>query len=216
MSNGLIDSSGSQCNLFGTQIGYTFTSDRFCNINSALYLCTGYVQAPSSYYFTGDFSVVVWIYLNSYQTVSAGSGGANVFNFSNANGVGEVSLTFVDSTSALSGNINNLTGTCLSITTSPIIQLNTWYHVVFVLRDTIGSIYVNGVQKATGTLQAPSNIIRNYNYIGSNNLNGSIDELTIYEEAMTQIQILNEYSSSSANGISNSIPAFNLLLYNCP
>jgi hypothetical protein len=76
-----------------------------------------------------------------------------------------------------------------------------WYHVAFVLSGTTGYIYVNGQQMATGPLLVPSNVIRNLNSIGSNNFNGKIDELSIYQGAITLTQQINLYTASSANGI---------------
>ncbi len=188
----LKDSSGSQADLYGGQ-SYAFTSDRFCNINSALYFNTGHVKAPSSYYFTGDFSITAWIYLNSYQS------DADILSFTNGNDA--VIFRFVGVTAALKGSVHNATVSTIYIATSAIIQLNMWYHVAFVLSGTTGYIYVNGQQMATGPLLVPSNVIRNLNSIGSNNFNGKIDELSIYQGAITLTQQINLYTASSANGI---------------
>ena len=86
------------------------------------------------------------------------------------------------------------------------IQLNQWYHVAFVLRNTNGYIYVNGIQVGTGSLFEPSNVTRMSNYIGKSNwgdpnANAIYDDLKIYNGAMSAAEILNDYTTSSSNGI---------------
>jgi len=49
---------------------YSYTYDRLCSANSAIYFNKGYLQVPSGVYFYGDFNVTAWIYLKSYQSYS--------------------------------------------------------------------------------------------------------------------------------------------------
>jgi hypothetical protein len=63
-------------NLYGGS-NYSFTFDRFCSANSAIYFNKGYLQVPEGVYFSGDFTVTAWIYLKSYQSYS------RIFDFGN-------------------------------------------------------------------------------------------------------------------------------------
>jgi hypothetical protein len=90
--------------------------------------------------------------------------------------------------------------------TPPIINLNQWYFISFVLNGTTGYIYVNGKQVVIGPLQIPNNEIRTNNYIGkSNSVHDSnadaiYDEIKIFKGALSSNDILNEYKNSSNNG----------------
>jgi hypothetical protein len=65
--------------LFGGS-NYSFVPDRFCSLNSAIYLNKGYLQVPAGVYFSGDFTLTAWIYLKSYQSYS------RIFDFGNGEG----------------------------------------------------------------------------------------------------------------------------------
>jgi hypothetical protein len=186
--------------LFGGD-SYSFVSDRFCSPNSAIYFNQGFLQVPEGAYFSGDFTVTVWIYLKSYQYNS------RIFDFGNGAGSDNVGLAFYWTTSQMYGF--TFSGSSYSyIMSSPIINLNEWYFISFVLSGTTGYIYVNGNQVGTGTLNVPNNITRTTNYIGkiiwaingNPNADAVYDEFKIYEGALSSGDIMNEYQISSNNG----------------
>jgi hypothetical protein len=49
-------------------MGNSYTNDRFGNSNSAIYLCGGYLKVPPGVYFIGDYTIIAWINLKSFQT----------------------------------------------------------------------------------------------------------------------------------------------------
>jgi hypothetical protein len=189
-------------NLYGGS-SYSFTHDRFCSPNSAIYFNKGYLQVPTGVYFSGDFTVTAWFYFKSYQINS------RIFDFGNGESSNNVFLAI-----NLFGAVNNYRirgasyiGSSNSIiSTSPFIKLNQWYFISFVLSGKTGFIYINGSQMATGTMVVPKNIIRATNYIGKSNwashsnADAIYDELKIYQEALSSIDILNEYQISYNNG----------------
>jgi len=183
---------------------YSFTNDFFCNPNSAFYFNNGYLQVPAGVYFSGDFSILAWIYLKSYQIYS------RILDFGNGAPYDNIIFAMAGTSSQLHGEVC-IANTCKTILTAGIIELNQWYQVSFVLKGTTGFIYVNGVQQATGTLNVPKIFQRTSNYIGKSNwvddalADAIYDAIQIYQGAMTEAQVLSYYTSSSSNSNYNSI-----------
>jgi hypothetical protein len=115
----------------------------------------------------------------------------------------------MSSSSSLCAQINNATSVTSCMSTPSLIQLNTWYHVAFVFKGTVGYIYVNGNLATSGTQYVPKNVSRSSNYIGKSNwinyndpnAKATYDDLRIYAGALSATQILTEYITSSNNGI---------------
>jgi hypothetical protein len=184
-------------NLYGGS-SYSFVLDRFGSPNSAIYFNRSYLQVPAGVYFSGDFTVTAWIYLKSYQSDS------RIFDFGNGEGNDNVGLAIYRTTSQIYG-FAFIGSSFSSIRTSPIINLNEWYFISFVLSGTTGFIYVNCTQVTNGTLQIPNNIIRRNNYIGKSNFgdpnaDAIYDEFKIYEGALSPDDLMNEYQISLNNG----------------
>jgi hypothetical protein len=186
-------------NLFGGG-NYSFVPDRFGTPNSAIYFNKGFLQVPKGVYFSGDFTVTAWIYLKSYQYFS------RIFDFANGQENDNVMIAMFEATSQIRGLTYNGPSVSSAVTT-PIINLNEWYFISFVLSETKGYIYVNGNQTATGNLYVPNKIIRTSNYIGKSNKlfipNADVifDELKIYQVALSPDKIMYEYQISSNNCI---------------
>ena len=72
---------------------------------------------------------------------------------------------------------------------------NVWYHYVFSLNGTTGSIYINGqLLISQPNKNIPRSILRYSNYVGfghwNNYLNGSLDDLKIFNKSLTQAEVL--------------------------
>jgi len=181
-------------NLIGT--GYSHTSGMHCDFNSAIYVNKNNLQAPSGVYFSGDFTLITWIYLMSFQINS------RIIDFGNENYSDNIMLALGASTGLLKAqlNYNSTTGSQI-ITGSTILNLNQWYHIAYTLGGTSHSIYVNGIQKVTGTtVYVPRNVNRSINYIGWSN-DVVIDNLKIYQKGFSADQVMSDYTAS-LNGIS--------------
>ena len=190
-------------NMYGGS-SYSFTYDRFCNAYSAIYFNVGYLQAPAGVYFSGNFTITVWAYFLSHQLCS------RIIDFGNAIGSSSDSMILYMSCSGnkIAGSLFNVSTMSSLTISSPLIQLNSWYHFAFVLSGTIGYIYINGnLAGSSGNLNILRNITRNYNYIGKSNsagqpnANATYDDLRIYAGALSAAQILTDYRTSSMNGI---------------
>jgi len=90
------------------------------------------------------------------------------------------------------------TESCLS-TPSGIIVPNVWYHVAATWDGSTRKIYVNGVEKATGSFSGTMANTANNVVIGNNPtsvraFNGTIDEVKIYNTALAQADIAADFN----------------------
>lgn len=75
-----------------------------------------------------------------------------------------------------------------------------WHHIVGKQKGTSGSLYVDGVLRASGTLRAignaPTSItIGRYDTVGFDYFTGRIDEVRIYDRALSDAEILQLFTS---------------------
>lgn len=181
-------------NLFnGSNYGCTY--DRFCQPKSAIYFNNGYLRVPPGVYISGDFTIIVWIkwkLIAPFATIIELSGDLPVDK-----------LKFgMDST----GKTLKLDITSANVTTSFVgstIQLNEWCHVSIVTNETAIYMFVNGIQTYESVFTPPNIANRINNFIGGKSLppNAVLDEVKFYRGAFTSDQILDDYMTSSSNGI---------------
>ena len=192
---------GNLNDLVGSENGFggsnaILTSDKYGLPSSALDLSTGYIQLPSNVYFNSEYTVTAWLKIRSFKSnsriIEIGNGCQNdsvIFALSNLK-TGQLSMKFVVGSSVTSGIFN-----LVSPNISP---LNTWIHVAFVLSKTSSIIYVNGkaqIQYPNNGNIIPRNVTRTKNYIGRSNCaddtnaDAIIDELKIFNRALTQSEI---------------------------
>ena len=192
MSNNLNDEVGG-ANLFNGS-NYSFVPDRCNSLNSAVYLNKGYLQVPPGVYFKGDFTVTAWIYLKSYQNYS------RLFDFGNGFPSDNVVMYIHAQIGGITSNGSNSTYIATNSTIS-LINLNQWYFVSFVLGGNTCYIYVNGGQVARKiSMNVPKNLTRTSNFIGKSNsptnpnADAIYDEISIYQVALPQTDIMNMYN----------------------
>ncbi len=120
---------------------------------------------------------------------------SKLFDFGNGKNNDNVYFSFIGINSNMEASIWKKNSSVKKLDTSPIINLNEWYFISFVLNRTTSNIYVNGNQVATGLFIIPNNITRTRNYISKRNWatdsNAIYDEIKIYQEALTSSQIMN-------------------------
>jgi len=146
-------------------INYNFTTDRFLNENSAIYLNNGYLKIPPGIYINGDFSITLWINLLSYKSNS------RIIEFGNGQYSDNVIIEIQGGRLRFCIiNGNDKSNFCDHITSFLNLIVNVWYHVAFTYENTTAYIYINGVEVSKGSQPVPNKILRNYNYIGESNL----------------------------------------------
>lgn len=95
-------------------------------------------------------------------------------------------------------------GSSYHSTSSPAITANTWTYIVGVQEASLLKLYINGVLATNGSISsASSNLIQDCNIVmgywqsgGGRYMNGKINQVSIYNRALTADEVLNNYNAS--------------------
>jgi hypothetical protein len=195
-NNNVNDLSGN--NNTPTNSGATFVSDRFGNANSALdFNGTNAVMTLSTASFkfseTGEYTYSVWL---NKRTQS--SSAVVIMNGINTPGNFISNIQGQDSTQA---GVNKQQSSWAWATCSH--NLNTWDHYVAVYNASVLTLYKNGVSCSSvnythsGAASAFMPLYFGRGLQGSSNYyNGSMDEIGIWDRALSQQEITSLYSAS--------------------
>ena len=212
-TNGLVaryDFSGNASDLSGNSNNgvvnnATLTIDRFGNANSAYAFdgTTSYIDIPNSasLSFSNTISIAFWAKINSvpkygYDAIilskQSGNGttqqGFNVY----ANTIQTVGLRVADITNVGVSNDSN-------------VSTGQYHHFVYVYNNGTGTSYLDGVINNTITNQTGTIGINtmdlligkaNWTNVNAPNFNGTMDELLIYNSALTPLQVTQSYGTS--------------------
>jgi alpha-L-arabinofuranosidase len=153
-----------------------------------------------------DFTIAAWVNLRSVDTWSRvfdfGTGQTvNMFLTPNAGGTGRPRFAIT-----ISGN-----GAEQQINSSVALPANQWTHLAVTLSGTTATLYLNGVARGVNpnmTLHPSSLGPTNQNWIGRSQysadplLNGSVDDVQIYNRALSagEVQALNASPGSTTGG----------------
>ena len=174
----------------------SLTADRFGRPLSALNLNGGFYQIPPGNYFpTGQFTITVWCKLRQYGNWPSIVTFANGFHFDT------VFLCFHAAStlphfSIYNGNIS--IASSYSANSTSVIDLNVWTHLAITFdRNLNHAIYINSNLEMIANSNKPlKNTTRIFNYVGRGDnfpgqpdIIGVIDELKIFNRAMTQKEI---------------------------
>ena len=154
-----------------------------------------YVQLPDGIISTFEsMSVTAWINVNTVQNWN------RVWDF----GTGTDNYVFMAASQGTDGTLNmemRTPTTNVGRLIGPVIPVGEWVHVAFTLDGTTstGILYMNGIEVARSTSYSlkPSDLgITTQNFVGESqwpdaNFNGMIDELQIFDVALTANQVLN-------------------------
>lgn len=159
------------------------------------------VSNPTNLQFAGPFSIEGWI---NFAYLSGGGGGDTVvIKGPDANTAGDWALA-VSSTSNLRPHAK-IGGAWTYFNCGSVLESNRWYHVALVYDNTNLMGYVDGVldgsQPATGSVQTSTNDLRIGAYAPSvpfSMFPGAIDELSIYDRALSASEIQSIFEAGSA------------------
>jgi hypothetical protein len=214
----------------GINNGATLTTDRFNNINSALSFngTSNYINVPNNNTLNpNSITISTWINSNANATDAESGGKAIVtkwYQNINCNNLGDnynLALSFLNNQSVLVGSTiaNNQISNSISSQTN-LIGLNTWRHIVFI-HDSINGqkLYIDGIQVnsliITGGLCNTLNdlLFGADNSIGNiwRYFDGKLDDIGIWNRALTQQEITNLYNSTNCSNNLSISPASNQL-----
>ena len=145
---------------------YSYVTDRNGNLNSAVFLNTGYLQLPSAVYFSGDFTVGGWVYmLGSYNpNYNERFFDCSTDNYTYLNPVNTVAFLLRGYTTLF---INNQQNNPSSLTCYNCGSNDKWLHLAATLSGNNGTIYGNGVSGAfLNHMSIPVGVTRTRCYIG--------------------------------------------------
>ena len=187
-------------------VNTTFTTDRFQNENSAIRFTYGYYQVPAGVYFSGDFTLSVWIRLTkiiSWARLIDFGNGASSNNLALASSVAQLGQPFLYVFNSLSSNA--------WFTSAFMLQIGSWTHIACTINGTMAKICLNGVCGSQTGFNQPANIIRSRNYVGKSNwpedenLNADLDDLMIFNRSLNYSEIVELMSVSWARTTSLTI-----------
>ncbi|KAA0248974.1 MAG: hypothetical protein EDM75_13605, partial [Chlorobiota bacterium] len=149
-----------------------------------------YISLPSGVYFSDNtFTVEAWVYVRAHTNW------ARLIDFADGAPMDNI---IIATSKLLEGkpHIDIYRGTSGNgVTSTTALTLNTWNHLAVVLNGSTATIYINGVQTGTGTINQPNAVTRRNNYIGRSAWSGDthtnmkIDEFRFWKTARTQAQI---------------------------
>ena len=163
-----------------------------------------------------SFTYTVWIHPTSF----GGGGYGRIFSKESTSGFDDVYFlvnSFSGSTFGM--GISNSAGTEFgTLANANSITLNTWQHVVVTYDDSgdrKAHLYINGnevtyqsQETVTGTLKLTTNpIILGNRISGNRSFQGTIDEVKIYNRALSATEVQNDFNSQPVDTMQPSTPA---------
>lgn len=180
--------------------------DRFGKSNSALQLENGYYKVPFGVYFNYEFTLTIWIKLNSYRKNGV------IIDF--GNNIEDNILISTDDDDDLTNSIvvyiyDESFKSELKSNFS--LKLDQWTHLAIVFNKGNADIYFNCTHDTSGPLYIPRNLMRMNNYIGKSNFanfknaHAIYDELKIYKRALSLSQLIQDMNQihNNINGLSS-------------
>lgn len=207
-SNGLVgwwpfngnanDESGNGNN--GVVNGATMSNDRNGIANSAYYFssagCDPRIDFANFNYggAVNYFSMSFWM-----NRVNDGCISPRLFEFGNGNGWG---VNWINSQTSMDW-VNNNT-----------LQDNIWYHVIYVIQPGAISSYINGVFDSQSSIASPNfglNVcFGRMNHPSYDAFNGNLDDIGIWNRALTQQEITDLYNGTNANAAERNLTMANV------
>jgi len=201
------DESGNGNN--GTVNGATLTTDRNALTNSAFSFSSNEIYIPfDSSFNSTNISVSAWINPTNYGSSGQGAAIVHRYQFGYSNPSGEVFRLMLsqDNLGYIKPEISTVSQTTL-FNADSIIPLNTWSFVMFSFDGNSLKTFVNGLLAATTTdtsflLNVSGNSGLSIGISDQANglwyaFSGKIDDIGIWNRALTQAEITDLYTSSS-------------------
>ncbi len=191
------DESGNGNN--GSNNGATLNSDRFGSNNSCYYFQNNNILIPHNTLFgfqaNSGFTISMWCnssdFSNSLHFMGKRGDSSPYFNWQIAYGGNLIGPNFGSGTDP---------GIYNGAFSPDLLLINNWYHIVGKFNNGVWSIYVDGILKATNTtamVNPDSNTPMTFGESGGfQGFIGKLDDIGIWNRALTDCEIQNLYSST--------------------
>jgi hypothetical protein len=174
-------------------LNVAFVPDRFGNDRSALYLNIGYCQLPPGYYFHSKFTITAWV---NPQDLNFSN--QRILDFGNGPYINNLGLAYYSTTAGSYGFISDgNTENVIFAGSSIPLSLQQWSHLALVYDGASFYLYMNGIQSSSKAYATDPFLFRNNCFIGRSNwypgnpdANVYLDDLKIYNRALTSQEIL--------------------------
>jgi hypothetical protein len=205
-SNNSLDSSSLGANLITSQIT---GNGRFCETNGAAYLPgtpkgleAPFVAGNGSSLDLDNYTYATWVKIISRPSGNNVMGIISVGDSIANHGIVITSTNFVANANILTGSVKNEIKSISS--TQP--ESNKWYHVVSIKKQDSLLLYVNG--KLEGKAALPNSNLSDYGFIPKmlignkpNLLNGYVDDIKIFDKALSANDVNTLYNSNNGKTI---------------
>jgi hypothetical protein len=159
------------------------------------------MQIPPGFYFNSSYSITVWVYFTNTIVNNE-----MIFTFGNSQS-DVIGLSVAIYNNPYFNYISNTNQQLDSFKTNSFwFSLQTWYHIglTFNAIGNMGILYVNGNQVGSGVISAPSNSIKQFNYIGActwikPNAYIAYDDFKIYSGTLSSSQVVNGPTTSTTS-----------------
>src|SRR6266700_2178255 len=152
---------------------------------------------------TNGLTQEAWIYVSSYPTNNA----VSIFGKDDPYGVRQylLGLAYVNNQWVLRAHVG-VTGGFYYYNGTTNIQSQTWYHVAMTYDGSSLKIFINGSQDGSASVTGPiitgtPRLLIGGSVPGPWNLNGLVDELSIYNRALSQTEIQSIYNAGAAGKV---------------
>ena len=183
-------------------VNFNFANDRFNKPLSAISLHTGYLKIPPSDFFgTGKFTIMAWVKVRNYNTWSR----LVDFGLSGLGNYDDIGIALTNTNTGKPRFAIRVGATLVFDTTSPTqtLILGFWEHLACTFEFPNGYTYINGSLVVSGTSSSrPTTEMRNNNYLGRSwnyptdiDADADIDDLKIFNRALSQEEILDEMNN---------------------
>ena len=190
MNNHVMDIVGGS-DMFGGPIsGKSFVNDRLNRPNGALYLQNSYYLLPEGVYFSGEYTLSLWVKMISMTTYG------RIMSLLSASidfhGIIFTLSTTTSSTPYVYTSLNSISSHSISAKS---LSIGKWQNVVFTLdSNSTSTIYIDGViVNQQANYLTPLNFIRNFTYFGAsyNNClsNAIFDDVKIFNRSLRQEEV---------------------------
>ncbi len=202
------DESGNSINPTYTGAGVTLTTDRFGNANKAYNFdgATGsYMRMPADLLPTTNRTISMWF------NVPDVTNRPGLLGYGGNGSCGTTLLMGINCTGSGQYWVQGHCGNNAAGFTYPTAPVNNWYHWVLTINGSAQKIYVNGKLKSTTNSFSGSTAVTGkdfslgvitstsgtapYTDVNVGYLNGKLDDIRIYDNAMTDAQVQNLYNS---------------------